>query len=649
MNNTQGNGILPMSSNNGSHYSLVLDLNDKIERLVQLLIPFRSALVFISSLITVSLSFLVAFYLRHDFSFYQEEAQFIPRVLLVVLLVKMAVFSFFKLYEGMWRYVSIADMSRIFLANLISSAILILAMYFGRAAYAPGFSLNVMVMDFLVCFLVMSGKRILMRIIRESAARASGHQDIRTVVLGKPDGINNLLQLFAASPSKRRIIGVLCDELKTGQSIRGMSVLGRISSAAKCAKKHNVSEMLLLPPYSTPANIRKILNDLERRGKTCELRMIPSYMDIADGAISVSHIKEVEIEDLLGRQPVELGRKDVEEFVRGKNIMVTGAGGSIGSELCHQLAAYRPDRLVLFELSELNLYELSDKLSEAFPELDIVSVIGDVRSREDLRLTMRNNKVNLVFHAAAYKHVPLMEANPAMALKTNVCGTQNVAEVSEECGIGRVVVISTDKAVNPSSIMGATKRLAERIVLERAKGSTDFVVVRFGNVLGSSGSVIPRFKKQLAKGGPITVTSKEVVRYFMSIPEAVDLLLQACAIGSDRDIMVLEMGEQIKIYDMARKLIELSGLEPDVDVEIVITGLRPGEKEYEELLTDEEKVDRTAYDRIYVAKKQAVKAPLVRIEDLLDIENDPAAIKKKLALLIPENKFDEAQRDRVSE
>ncbi|MBN1863871.1 MAG: polysaccharide biosynthesis protein [Victivallales bacterium] len=635
-----------MSSKNGSHYSLVLDINYKIEKLVQMLLPVRTVLVFISSLVTVALSFLIAFYVRHDFSFFQREAEFIPKVLLLVVVVKMTVFLLFRLYEGMWRYVSITDMSRIFAANLISSIILILAIYFGRAEYAPGFSLNVMVLDFLVCFLVMSGKRILMRIIRESAAKASGHQDVRTIILGKPDGINNLLQLFSASPSKRHIIGVLCDDLQAGQSLRGASVLGKTSSAAKCAKKHNISEMLLLPPYSTPANIRRILNDLERRGKTCELRMIPSYLDIADGEISVSHIKEVEIEDLLGRKPVDLGRKDVEEFVSGKKIMVTGAGGSIGSELCCQLAAYRPERLVLFELSELNLYELSDKLGEAFPGLDIVSVIGDVRSRDDLREAMQKNKINLVFHAAAYKHVPLMEANPAMALKTNVGGTQNVSAVSEECGIERVVVISTDKAVNPSSIMGATKRIAERIVLERAKSVTDFVVVRFGNVLGSSGSVIPRFKKQLAKGGPLTVTSKEVVRYFMSIPEAVDLLLQACAIGNDRDIMVLEMGEQIKIYDMARKLIELSGMEPDVDVEIVITGLRPGEKEYEELLTDEEKVDRTPYERIYVAKKQAVNAPPVVVEDLLNAKDTPTSIKNKLARLIPENKFNEALGNR---
>lgn len=630
-----------MSNKNETSGNFMLELNDRLEGLVDLLMPIRAFLVYFTSLFTVILSFILSFWIRHNFSFPPDESVFIPRVLLLVVIVKMVVFFFFKLYEGVWRYVSISDISKIFWANLLSSLLLVAGLYLFRSEYAPGFSLNVFPIDFLLCLFAMSGKRVVARIIRESASEAMGQKDIRTILVGTTDGLNQLIQALSAVPSKRRVIGVLSDEIKVGQSIRGISVLGKTKSAAKCAKKHNASEILLLPPFSTPANIKVILNDLESRDKACDLRMIPSYMDIANGDINVSHIKEVEIEDLLGRQPVQLDRSEVADFVKGKNIMVTGAGGSIGSELCHQLASYHPAKLVLFELSEYNLYEITNCLHNSHPEVPIVSIIGDVRTEKDIEEAITRNGVSMIYHAAAYKHVPLMEANPLMAIRTNVAGTDNLAKVAEKCGIDRVVVISTDKAVNPTSIMGASKRISERLVLERPAHKTEFVVVRFGNVLGSSGSVIPRFKQQLKDGGPLTVTSKEVVRYFMSIPEAVDLLLQAGAIGDDRDIMVLEMGEPIKIYDMARKLIELSGLEPDVDIDIQITGLRPGEKEYEELLTEEEKVDRTPYDRIYVAKKQQTKAPDVSLKRLLEVENEIGELKKVLSELIPENKFDE--------
>jgi FlaA1/EpsC-like NDP-sugar epimerase len=622
--------------------SFILAINEKLEKIVVALFPIRTILVFISSIFTIILAFLMAFYFRHDFSFASEESVYIPRILLLVLVVKLVVFAFFRLYEGMWRYVSIFDLSKIFMANTSSSLFLIILIYFIRADFTPGFSLNVLVIDFMICFLIMSGKRMLARVIRESAARAAGIKDVKTILLGDTDSLNHVIQALTASPSKRRIIGVLNDDIKIGSTIRGITVLGRTASAAKCAKKHDASEILLLPPFSTPSAIKSILDDLELRGKKCELRMIPSYTDIADGNISVSHIKEVEIEDLLGRKPVRLDRSDVAKFAEGKNIMVTGAGGSIGSELCHQIAAYKPSKIVLFELSEYNLYSISGHLLQAHPDLDIVSIIGDVRAEEDLEKAIKENSVDTIYHAAAYKHVPLMEANPAMAVRTNVFGSANLADTAEKCGIKRVVIISTDKAVNPTSIMGATKRLAERIVLERKKNGTEFVVVRFGNVLGSSGSVIPRFKQQLKEGGPITVTSENVVRYFMSIPEAVDLLLQAGAVGEDRDIMVLEMGEQIRIYDMAKKLIELSGLVPDQDIKIEIVGMRPGEKEYEELLTDEEKVEKTPYDRIYVGKKRSTQLPDIDFEKLKEASGNIETLKNFLRTLIPENKFDEA-------
>jgi FlaA1/EpsC-like NDP-sugar epimerase len=621
--------------------SLIVDLNSRLEALVDALVPVRRGLVFASTVFTVAISFMLAFYLRHEFTFATPEAEFIPRVLLVVLLLKLIVFYAFRLYEGMWRYVSIADLWRILLANIVGSSGVIAAVAFGRPYFAPGFSLTVLVIDAMLCFLAMSGKRVLTRVIREAASKASGQRDVRTIILGGLDSLNVFIQALNAAPSRHVIIGVLTDDMKTGHSIRGVPVLGKTTSAAKCAKKHNASEILLLPPYSTPSTIKVILEDLERRGKKCALRMVPSYADIADGKIDVSHVKEVEIEDLLGRKPVRLDREDVAKFVKDRSIMVTGAGGSIGRELCLQLAAYAPAKLVLFELSEFNLYAIMDEIRTARPDVEALGIMGDVREMSDLDAAIANNGVNTIFHAAAYKHVPLMEENPVMALRTNSLGTANLADAAERNAVERVVVISTDKAVNPTSVMGATKRVAERIVLERINNKTEFVVVRFGNVLGSSGSVIPRFKRQLKEGGPLTVTSKDVVRYFMSIPEAVDLLLQAGAVGDDRDIMVLEMGEPVRIYDMARKLIELSGLEPDKDIEMKIIGMRPGEKEFEELLTDDERVDKTPYDRIYVGKKRSGDSDPVDLTELRKLVSSKD-IREALRRLVPENQFDSA-------
>lgn len=624
--------------------NFVVELNDFLERMVHSLIPVRGLLVFFSNVATVVISLLLAFALRFDFNFTVEDANALPALMILALLVKIIVFMVFKLYGGMWRYVSIGDLIRILIANLVASGVLISLVWLTRGDYFHGFSITVLGIDFLFCFLLMSGKRVATRIIRESAAKASGEQNVRTLLVGNLDSLNGLLRTLDAAPSKRKVIGLLTDNLKTGQSFRNQIVVGNVRSAAKCAKKHDASEILLLPPYSTPTRIREIMEDLDNRGAVCALRMVPAYTDIAEGNISVSHIKEVEIEDLLGRNPVSLDRTEVEEFIHGRSVMVTGAGGSIGTELCHQIAGYHPAKIVLFELCEYNLYEIDRAVRGGHPELAVVPIIGDVRSPSDINAAISGNGIDIVCHAAAYKHVPLMEMNPDMAFLTNVIGTANVAEACEKHGVKRMIMISSDKAVNPTSVMGSTKRIAERALLERPASGTDFVVVRFGNVLGSSGSVIPLFKQQIRDGGPVTVTSENVVRYFMSIPEAVDLVLQAGAIGDDRDIMVLEMGEPVRIYDMARKLIALSGFDPDVDIEIKVTGLRPGEKEYEELLTDEEKVDRTPYDRIFVARKGDGEMPPVDLDKIAKLASERRIdeLRRLIIELIPENKLHES-------
>lgn len=619
---------------------VILWLNEGLEQLIVRLFPIKAFIVFLTTAFTIAISLLLAFYLRFEFQFPVKEILSLERVLPIAVLVKLVVFYLFHIYSGMWRYVSIYDLLKIFFANLVSSLILSVIIISWQQEYFAGFSRSVLILDFLICFSAISGKRVLTRIIRETASLRKEYDAVRTLVLGSSCAANSLIHSFSTTPG-RKILGILNNELSPGITIRGIPVMGNIKNAGHLAKSLNISEILLLPPYSTPGTIRQIMDQLEQENTNCTLRMLPTYTDIADGNIDFSHIKKVEIDDLLGRKPVKLDRTEVAEFVNARNIMVTGAGGSIGAELCRQIASYKPGCLVLFELSEFNLYEISRKLQNSFPEVRLVNIIGDVRSENDVLKALAQNKIELVYHAAAYKHVPLMEENTAMCFSTNVFGSASVVSACEKAGVSRMVLVSTDKAVCPSSMMGASKRIAERIVLEREKSPTQFVVVRFGNVLGSSGSVIPLFKQQIEEGGPVTVTSKNVVRYFMSIPEAVDLVLQASVIGHDRDIMVLEMGEQIKIYDMAKKLIELSGLVPEKDIEIKIIGMRPGEKEYEELLTDEEKVQRTPFDRIYVARKQETTLPPVNLDRIKGYSEKDSLddLKSILKEYIPENKF----------
>lgn len=619
-------------------------LNAFFEESVSVLYKYRSVIVFFANLLTVILSLFLASFLRFEFSLPSEDMLSFSNVLILAIIIKIAVFAAFKLNSGMWRYVSINDLMKILFANLIATSVIFLIVNFFHEQYFIGFSRSILIIDFLLCFLFMSGKRVSARILREAASKSFGQSEIRTIALGRPDTISNLIMAFESSKSsKQKIVGILCEKIRIGDTIRGVKVLGEPHSAAKVAKKHNVSELLLMPPYSTPKQIRKILDELEERNARCKLRMIPEYIDLAKGEINASNIKEVEIEDLLGRKPVSLDRTEVKNFLKNKNILVTGAGGSIGSELCHQICSYEPAKIVLFELSELNLYNVSRMLKKQFPNIELLSVLGDIREKNDLKYSFEKHKINIVYHAAAYKHVNLVQENAVTAFKTNLTGTANLAEICELCGIKRVVIISTDKAVCPTSIMGATKRLAERAVLERPKNGTEYIVVRFGNVLGSSGSVIPLFKQQIREGGPLTLTSKKVVRYFMSIPEAVDLVLQSATIGNDREIMVLEMGEPIRIYDMAKKLIKLSGLVPEKDIDIELIGLRPGEKEYEELLTKEEEVKRTPFDKIFVARKDSRNLPSLDIGLIKKHikENNIEALKIIMKEHIPENKFNE--------
>jgi FlaA1/EpsC-like NDP-sugar epimerase len=621
----------------------IQSLNKKLEQVVVRLFPLKSFFAFLTTAMTVALSLMLAFYLRFEFQFPVKEIISLERAIPIFVAVKLFMFLFFRTYSGMWRYVSIYDLLQIFFANFIASILLFFMIVIWQKTYFAGFSRSIIVLDFMICFSAMSGKRMLVRIIRELASREKGFNVINTLLVSSAAPANSLIHSFSSQRGKREFCGIISDEIKENIRIRGVPVLGKLDKIAEIAKQYAVDEILFLPPYSTPSAIKGIMALLEAEQIKTKLRILPSYTDIASGAVDVSNIRNVEIEDLLGRKAVCLDNREVAKFAKGRKILVTGAGGSIGAELCRQIASYKPSELILLDFSEFNIYEISRKLRSLFPTLKLKSIIGDIRIKRHLDMAMANEKIDIVYHAAAYKHVPLMEDNPLCAFETNVLGSSNLFEAAERHQVKRVVMISSDKAICPTSIMGATKRLSERIALERAAHTCEFVVVRFGNVLDSSGSVIPLFKEQIRNGGPLTVTSKNVRRYFMSIPEAVDLVLQAGAIGKDREIMVLDMGTPVKIYEMAKTLIELSGFIPEKDIEIKIVGMRPGEKEYEELLTDEEKVHRTPYNRIFVAKKSEFtpeSVSLAKIAKFIE-ESDSNSLFELLKVYIPENKFHE--------
>ncbi len=579
----------------------------------------RRLLVFMLNIGIILASLLLAFAVRFELSIPPLYIDNFIRIATIFVLVKMSFNHIFRLNQGLWRYISIIDVEDIFKANLFSTTIIMLIFYGWRRYICEGFPMSIVILDFLICLLVVLFIRGGVRIIREINDDLGDNPLIKTIVVGKLEDIDSFLHGTQKNKTGRRIVAVFCPEKNSGATIRGIKIKGHLSRIAHYAKAKKIEEIILIPPYSRKRFLNLLLKQLEKIDYTCSMKIVPGIGHAAKMEIDFAHIRKVNIEDLLGRPPVKFDHAEVAALVSNKRIMVTGGGGSIGSELCFQICKYRPKVLVIFEFCEYNLYEIERKLKFQFPEQQIEAVLGDIRCKKSLEKTIKNHSIEVIYHAAAYKHVPLLEKNIFMAVNTNIIGTSNIADCAEEGGVKRVVVVSTDKAVRPTSIMGATKRIAEKIILERKKKGTDFVVVRFGNVLGSRGSVIPLFEKQIEDGGPVTVTSKEMIRYFMSIPEASELILQAGTIGNDRDIMILEMGEQVNIYEMAKRLIKLSGFVPNRDIKIEFTGIRPGEKEYEELLTSDELVDRTSFERICVARKEKKEGNNAKIEEVLEV------------------------------
>jgi FlaA1/EpsC-like NDP-sugar epimerase len=524
--------------------------------------------------------------------------------LLIVVPLQTAVFFGFGLYRGLWRYTSIFDLKRIVLAVATAAAIAAMVGLLLRTSYRiPG---AVLLINPMLLFGFLTGSRFAARSFIELAAyRHHGAFRKPVFILGAGTAGAWLLRELARG-DQWHVIGLLDDKpTKRDRYLQGVKVLGAIDEVAHWAKVHDVKDAIIAIP-SAPFAVRK--NAIELCTKAgMRVMTVPAIEDLVSGKVAISQMRKVEVEDLLRRDPVVLNNAGLKELLQGKIVMVTGAGGSIGSELCRQIAQYQPGLLVLFEMNEFALYKLEQEFRQTFPDISIACVMGDVKNAIRIEQVLREYQPSVVFHAAAYKHVPLVEdINAWEAIQNNVAGTHTVASAAVANGVGKFILISTDKAVNPTNVMGASKRLAEMVCQGlQHTGITRFAMVRFGNVLGSTGSVIPKFHQQISKGGPVTVTHPDIIRYFMSIPEAAQLVLQAGHMGRGGEIFVMDMGDPVKIADMARDMIRLTGFTED-EIKIVYTGLRPGEKLYEELLADDEHTRPTPHPKLRIASGREV-------------------------------------------
>lgn len=519
-----------------------------------------------------------------------------------------AVFALFRFYSTMWQFASFDELLQIFYGTTVSCLISTLAGYiiFPHLLHVIRFPNTVYFMGWILILFFVGVSRFsflfMRRVKRKRQMNGSDYVPSRVMVIGAGEMGSMVIKDMKSSPKSKGIpvIAIDDDKKKRGTRIHGVKVAGGRESIPKMVAKYNVDQIILAIATAKNEDKRKIFNICTKTG--CRLKTIPALYEILEGNADPLKVRDVSILDLLGRDEIHLDIEKVSDYLENKTILVTGGGGSIGSELCRQIAHFSPKKLIVLEIYENNAYDLQNELLRKFPKLDMEVIIGSVRDKARIEHIFSTFRPDVVFHAAAHKHVPLMELSPGEAVKNNVFGTLNVAQACDKYGVGHMVLISTDKAVNPTNIMGATKRICELIIQYYSRRSkTDFAAVRFGNVLGSSGSVIPLFKRQIAEGGPVTVTHPDIVRYFMTIPEASRLVIQAGGMAKGGEIFVLDMGQPVKIVDLARNLIRLSGLEPDVDIKIKYTGLRPGEKLYEELLLDSEGGCRkTSHELIYI-------------------------------------------------
>ena len=594
-------------------------------------------------LLMIPLAYLCALNLRFEFAIPADFREVAQLTLLMVVGIRMATFAFFGLFHGWWRHAGMHDLLSIGKAVTVSSVIFAGALYL--AGLLPGFPRSVLLLDWLLALFVMSGARLSARVAREEhISRRRGLNGTPTLIVGAGVAAEQLLRHLRYDPANEILPIALLDDspVKQGMRLHGVPVVGSTDDLERVVEKKAIRLIVIAIPSANRTQMQRLVARCVSTG--IQFKIVPSLRELLDGQTRIGQLRSVEIEDLLGRDTVDLDLSTVEEDLHGKTVLITGGAGSIGSELARQVAAFDPARLILVDQAESNLYFTNLEIAELHPKLDVIPIVADICDERRVSRIFATHRPDYVFHAAAYKHVPMMETNATEAVRNNVLGTLCVAQHAAEYGAQKFVLISTDKAVRPSSVMGATKRIAERIVLgwpALRSSSTDFRAVRFGNVLGSDGSVIPLFRRQLAAGAPITVTHPDITRYFMTIPEAVQLVLKAAAVPEAAGrISMLDMGEPVRILDLAENLIRLSGLEPYRDVPIVFSGLRPGEKLHEELMSDVEATVPTRVEKVRVVETDETDGARIvsraeRLAASVQI-GDSEGVRQSIRELVPE-------------
>lgn len=613
-------------------------------KFLNILKDWKRIVVIIIDLIIITLTFYLAFWIRSlDERFLLHEYFIIfKQTLPLVTVVYLFSFIFFGLYKGLWQYASVKELLRIFKAVAIGSFLTVGGMVF--VLNLRGFPRSVYIIHPLLLFLFVGASRFGGRIFKHISPSSLllNISDLKQVILvGAGDAGEMIVRESLRHPENGyRVVGFVDDDPeKVNKDIHGVKILGLIEILPEIVKRKSVDEIVITIPSASRGQIRRIIDVCNET--RVPFKITPSLSDVIGGRVTFNQVRKVEVKDILSREAVKLDLEGISHYVSGKRILITGAGGSIGSELCRQLTRFNPELLILFGRGEFSLYNIERELREKYPSLAVRPVIANIRDESRTRAVLNYYKPHVIFHVAAHKHVPLMEANPCEAIKNNVVGSKILMEAAEDYDVKRFVLISTDKAVNPVNFMGVSKRIAELLLQSMAKRNRcKFSAVRFGNVLESRGSVVPLFKQQITKGGPITITHPEVTRYFMTVSEAAQLVIQAGAMGEGGEIFVLNMGDPVKIIDLARDLIRLSGFEPEIDIKIKTSGLRPGERMHEKLVAEGEKVQATQHEKILIIKPNEVEvrklSEVVKELEKLAVEEDIQGLVRKIRQIVPE-------------
>ncbi|SCZ79046.1 polysaccharide biosynthesis protein [Acidaminobacter hydrogenoformans] len=589
------------------------------------------------------LSLFLSFLIRFEGTFPAEYFDLADRFLVNVIIIKIVVLFLFGLYNSLWEYASIEELLKISAASVVANTVMLSFLFLLETRIPRSIYIIVSILD----VMFIGGVRLSYRMMRRMKNQGSIFKRSikkRVMIVGAGDAGALVIKELKRHRdlNMKPVIAMDDDSMKWGKSIQGVTVRAGTKEISRTAKSKHIDEIIIAIPSASKRDIAAIVHECKKTD--CELKILPGVYELINGQVSISEIRNIEIEDLLGRDEVNLDIGDLQALLSGKTVMVTGGAGSIGSELARQIVKYKPQQLILLDINENGLFQIQHELKRSTDKnkiaVPVEVLIASIRDRKRIEKIFAQYQPRVIFHAAAHKHVPLMEESPYEAIKNNVFGTQNLVELSDQYHVETFVQISTDKAVNPTNVMGATKRICEMLIqTQNPVSKTEFVAVRFGNVLGSNGSVIPLFKQQIEAGGPVTVTHPDITRYFMTIPEAAQLVLQAGAMAKGGEIFILDMGEPVKILTLAEDLIRLSGFIPYEDMEIEITGLRPGEKLYEELLLKEEGLLETRHDKIYIGRPLAVspeqlKTQLNQLEDMIDEESDQA-LKQILRTIVP--------------